>query len=182
VPRLHLASLTRAIAVVSLVLSSVACGATAGAGVPRAEIARLGGGRVRLSEHIGREAVILVFWDTECDGCMQQMPAFVALERRYRDRGLVVFAVATDGPQTRANVAGVAQARGIELPILLDESTVLVHRYNPRVDRPFTLFFGRSGKVAKRLAGQYIVGNGDDWAPLIEAMLAEAPAAPASPR
>jgi thiol-disulfide isomerase/thioredoxin len=48
--------------------------------------------------HRGR-VVIADFWATWCEPCRQEMPALVALQNRYRDRGVVLLTVSADEPE-----------------------------------------------------------------------------------
>ena len=40
--------------------------------------------------------VLLNFWFTGCDPCIEELPSLIALAGRYRDRGLVLLMVSTD--------------------------------------------------------------------------------------
>jgi peroxiredoxin len=46
--------------------------------------------------HFRGKVVFLNFWATWCKPCEEEMPGMERLYRRYRDRGLVVLAVAAD--------------------------------------------------------------------------------------
>ncbi len=48
-----------------------------------------------LSEYKGK-VVVLNFWATWCVPCKQEMPIFVDVSRKYRDRGVVVVAASLD--------------------------------------------------------------------------------------
>ncbi len=48
----------------------------------------------------GKGRVVLVdFWATWCDPCRAEMPQLVALESRYRDRGLTLVTISCDEPE-----------------------------------------------------------------------------------
>src|SRR5262249_12260538 len=50
---------------------------------------------IRLSSYKGR-VVLLNFWATWCDGCKTEMPWFVELQERFRDRGLNAIGASMD--------------------------------------------------------------------------------------
>ena len=53
----------------------------------------LDGGKLQLSQHRGKEIVILDFWATWCGPCRQAMPIIEKVADRYRDKGVVLYAV-----------------------------------------------------------------------------------------
>ena len=53
------------------------------------------GNQFRLSEKKG-SVVILYFWRMKCPECKDGMPSLDALNRRFKDRGLIVVAVGAD--------------------------------------------------------------------------------------
>ncbi len=68
----------------------------------------LDGTRFDLAAHRG-EVVVINFWATWCAPCREEMPAFEALQRTYRDQGLVIVAVSMDDPELRERVLKLAQ-------------------------------------------------------------------------
>src|SRR5262245_56413593 len=42
------------------------------------------------------KVVVLNFWATWCEPCLEEMPAFERVARTYRERGLVVLAISVD--------------------------------------------------------------------------------------
>ncbi len=48
-----------------------------------------------VNQHRGR-VVLLNFWATWCPPCLREFPEIVAVEREYRERGLVVVSVSAD--------------------------------------------------------------------------------------
>lgn len=55
----------------------------------------LDGGQLRLSSYRG-EVVLLDFWATWCVPCREEIPHFVELQKKYRDRGLQIVGVSMD--------------------------------------------------------------------------------------
>lgn len=158
--RLHVSLLVAALAM----SSSTGCGAGGMAAegalhTPDFELASLDGETIRLSEHIGKHAVLVTFWQVSCAGCLQQMQVFEDLWKRYKDRGLVVLAIAVDGPQTSGRVRAAVADRGVTFPVLLDSDASVHARYDSRFTIPTTLLLDRKGNTVLKLSGQYFPGK-----------------------
>jgi peroxiredoxin len=125
-----------------------------GSGGPDFALRDLDGRMVRLSDHRG-SVVLVNFWATWCVPCAAELPHLERLYQEYRDQGLVVLAVSMDGPESAANVPSFARRHGLTFPVLVDEETRVVGRYNPKRTAPFTMIVGRDGLVAKRREGYH---------------------------
>ncbi|MBW2457209.1 MAG: TlpA family protein disulfide reductase, partial [Deltaproteobacteria bacterium] len=64
----------------------------------------LDGGQISLSDYEGEKVVLLDFWATHCDPCLREMPELVEIYNERKDKGFIVLAVATDGPDTAAAI------------------------------------------------------------------------------
>src|SRR5688572_25042282 len=56
----------------------------------------LNGKDVKLSAYKGNKVLLINFWATWCIPCRTEIPGFIDLYNRYRDRGLEVIGVAVD--------------------------------------------------------------------------------------
>ena len=65
------------------------------------------------------QVVVLNFWATWCEPCLEEMPAFETLYRRYRSQGLTVIAVSLDKGDT-SKVAKFVDEHSLTFPVLLD--------------------------------------------------------------
>lgn len=110
--------------------------------------------------------VLLVnFWATWCEPCREEMPSLVAAAKKFPSKDLAVVLVSLDSQKT-----GPAQ-----VPKFLAEKRVpfvswLAKTRDPQdfidtVDRswdgslPYTLVYGRDGKIATRLSGLQTEGS-----------------------
>lgn len=132
---------------------TAAPGATAAARPPDFELPRLDGGTERLSDHFGKEVVLVDFWATFCKPCLRAMPDLDALYRARKERGFVVLGVSIDGPGSIADVQGAVARLGVSFPILLDQESRAVALYNPRASAPFSVLIGRDGRVLAEREG-----------------------------
>lgn len=112
----------------------------------------LNGQRIRLADLRGK-VVVLAFWATWCTPCRQELPHLDALERARAKDGLTVLAVATDGPDTAAQVAALARRERWSMRVVHDVEGALTGRFNPRGENPFTVVIDRHGRVAWTHAG-----------------------------
>lgn len=109
----------------------------------------------------GRKGRVLLvnFWATWCEPCREEMPDLVAAAKKFPSKDLAVVLVSLDSQKTGPT----------QVPKFLKEKKVpfvswLAKSRDPQVfidtvDRtwdgslPYTLIYGRDGKIATRLAG-----------------------------
>jgi peroxiredoxin len=123
-----------------------------GPSAPDFSLASLDGPTVRLSDYLGKKVVLIDFWSTTCHPCLQEMPELVALYHKYKDRGFVILGVATDDPDTRAQVSAEVRSKKMDFPVLLDDETVVLDRYNPKGELPFAVLIDRRGSIVLKRA------------------------------
>jgi peroxiredoxin len=100
----------------------------------------------RLSEHRG-EVVALIFWASWCGECRHELERFEKLRVTYAPAGLVVLSVSLDEEPERA--AAIAQAAGIDYPVLLDAGKQVSHAYGAD-SLPLILLIDRNGVIRAR--------------------------------
>jgi peroxiredoxin len=122
-------------------------------GPPDFELSSLDGSTVRLSEHLGKEVVLLDFWATYCEPCLRAMPALDALYAKYKPQGFLVLGVSIDGSDQLLDVRSHVQKLNISFPILLDQDTRVVALYNPKTSAPFSVLIARDGAVLSKHEG-----------------------------
>jgi peroxiredoxin len=132
---------------------SVAPTTNSAARPPDFELPRLDGGSERLSDHFGKDVVLVDFWATFCKPCLRAMPDLDALYRSRRERGFVVLGVSIDGPGSTADVQAEVARLGVSFPILLDQESRAVALYNTRASAPFSVLIGRDGRVLAQREG-----------------------------
>lgn len=151
--------------------TSTAAGVASAGSAPDFELATLSGGRERLSDHRGKDVVLIDFWATFCEPCLLAMPELDALYRRERARGFVVFGISIDEAASAARVRGEASKLGVSFPILLDQDTRVVSLYNPRATAPYSVLVDRNGSIIRRQEG-YTTGERENLERAVEAALA----------
>jgi len=90
------------------------------------------GKTVRLANYLGKEAILLNFWQTWCEPCVAEFPHLRRMYESNKDKGFVILGVAMDGPETVANVPAFAKRNQLNFPVLLDEDSHVAALYNPK--------------------------------------------------
>jgi peroxiredoxin len=139
---------------------------------PDFELSTVDGKSERLSDHLGKEVVLLDFWATFCEPCLAGMPHLDALYRQHKGDGFVVLGIDIDGPDSIAQVKGAVSKLGVSFPILLDQETRVVALYNPKTSAPYSVLIGRDGRILKKQEG-YTTGGASDLDRDVAAALAE---------
>ena len=94
------------------------------------------------------KVLVVNFWATWCPPCLKEIPEFIRMQARYRERGLQFVGVAIDQPE---KVAPFAEEMGFNYPVLigaLDAVELLRTLGNQHGGLPFTVVFDRNGMLA----------------------------------
>ena len=125
-------------------------GLEVGMQAPDFTLRNLNGNLQGLSEFKDK-VVILNFWATWCAPCLEEMPAFEKLYRRYRSQGLTVIAVSLDKGDT-SKVEKFVDEHSLTFPVLLDLDGI-AERIYPSFTIPFTYVIDKRGRIAARVDG-----------------------------
>lgn len=97
-----------------------------------------------------RDRVLLVnFWGTWCQPCMEELPEFDQLYRRYRKYGLTLVAIATD--TDRAPVEAFVEQRKLGAKILMTGESYALQYQQSKF--PFTFLVSPEGKIVGSYSG-----------------------------
>ena len=107
------------------------------------------GKTLRLSDYLGKQAVLLDFWATYCEPCLAEMPHLRRIYEANRAKGFVLIAVAMDGPETVGQVPSFAKRNGMVFPVVLDEDSHIVSIYNPKKSAPLSVLIDKQGHVVR---------------------------------
>lgn len=109
---------------------------------------------VSLRDFAGKP-VIVNFWATWCPPCLQEMPWFEELNRKYAESGVNVLGLSVDAELDSASpqqVAAIAKRLGVTYPILFSESSV-TSLYGGVHQLPETFYIDRNGVIAEDVWG-----------------------------
>ncbi len=101
----------------------------------------------RLSDHLGKDVVLLDFWSTFCEPCKAEFPHLRAMFDGQRAKGLLVVGIAMDGPETVADVPSFVKRFDLDFPVVTDEDSRIASLYNPKKSMPLSVLIDRAGRV-----------------------------------
>jgi peroxiredoxin len=110
--------------------------------------------------------VVLHFWATWCKPCATELPAFEALHRRWRGRGVEFLAISIDDQAGAEAISRFAADRGVTMPVLIGRDLEVTDRYWGW-GVPVTYFVDPQGRLAGRALGIRDWGRAD---PVLEAL------------
>ena len=128
------------------------------------------GKTVKLSEYLGKQAIVLNFWATWCEPCVAEFPHLRRMYDANKDKGFVILGIAMDGPESVANVAPFARRQQLNFPVLLDEDSHVAQLYNPKKSAPLSVLIDKQGRIFKVREG-YNPGDEEYFAADVAKML-----------
>ncbi|NOY64831.1 MAG: TlpA family protein disulfide reductase [Nitrospirae bacterium] len=109
------------------------------------------GSLYRLSDLHGK-VVILNFWATWCTPCLEEMPALDILNKRYKDKGLVILGISID--RKRETLEEFLSKNPVSYPILLDQKgEVFVNKFTV-TGLPATYVVDKDGYIVEQYTGK----------------------------
>lgn len=138
--------------------------------VPGFTLKDLKGKPVKLSTFRGK-VVVISFWATWCEPCMQQLPHLDRKALALSD-DFVVLALSTDNAQTISKVRSTVRRKRWKMPVLLDTDGQVTGDLNPRGAHPYTMFIDRAGRLVADRDG-YAPGDEVGMLALIDKLVAE---------
>ena len=116
---------------------------------PALELLDLKGRKVSLTEFKGK-VVLLDFWATWCDPCLEELPDIKALHEKYKDRGFTVLGVSLDVRGKKA-VGPFVRENNVPYPVLLTDGTP-PDGY-PVIGIPAAFLIDRQGRIVRQYLG-----------------------------
>lgn len=110
----------------------------------------LNGQELRLSAYKGR-VVLLNFWATWCDPCRREIPRFVELQKKYRDRGFQVIGISLDD-DVKA-VPPFYRDYKMNYPVAVGDAK-LAESFGNILGLPVNFLIDRDGRIAARHLGE----------------------------
>jgi thiol-disulfide isomerase/thioredoxin len=104
---------------------------------------------VQMARYKGK-VVILNFWATWCGPCKEEIPAFVELYDRYKDKGLVIVGVSID--DTVDQLRPFMKEYRMQYPVL-QMNEAIETAYGPFYGVPMTFLIARDGTICRRHMG-----------------------------
>ncbi len=149
----YLAAQYRNTPVASNTLDAPSGGKVSGEALLTAAFPDLNGRMQAVSQWRGK-VLVVNFWATWCAPCREEIPEFIKLQDKLRDRGLVFVGIAVEPPD---NVRDYSKEVGINYPILvgeLDAIELSKKAGNVLSGLPFTAILDRNGQIVGTKAGR----------------------------
>ncbi len=110
----------------------------------------LNGRKLALSDYKGK-VVLLEFWATWCGPCKEEVPALVALERKYGKRGFQVIGISLD--DDARPVRDFYARFNMNYPVILGDAK-LAESFGGILGLPVAFLIGRDGRIYAKYVGQ----------------------------
>jgi cytochrome c biogenesis protein CcmG/thiol:disulfide interchange protein DsbE len=104
---------------------------------------------VKMADYKGK-VVILNFWATWCGPCKEEIPTFVELYDRYKDKGLVIVGVSID--DSVEQLRPFMKEWRMQYPVLQMNADIET-AYGPFYGVPMTFFIARDGSICRKHMG-----------------------------
>ena len=98
--------------------------------------------------------MIVNFWATWCEPCRKEIPEFIELQEKFRDKGLVFIGIAVD---QKERAAAFSREMGINYPVLVGDLKAMALAEaagNRQGALPFTVVIDRNGKITGTKLGR----------------------------
>jgi peroxiredoxin len=119
---------------------------------PASTFTTITGEKISLNDLRGK-VVLVNFWATSCPGCIKEMPSIVETYKQYKDKGLMVIAVAM--PYDPPNyVLKFSQDRQLPFPVALDIKGEAVAAFGNVSLTPTSFLIGKDGAILEHKIGE----------------------------
>ncbi|MEW6327790.1 MAG: TlpA disulfide reductase family protein [Thermodesulfobacteriota bacterium] len=113
-------------------------------------------GRMVSLSHFKGKVVLVNFWATGCPACRAEIPAFIAVHKKYKGRGLEIISISLDDAVTSAGrkvLAEFVKRAGITYPVLIGNNAVCKD-YGGIYFIPASFLVDSKGNIIKRYIGE----------------------------
>jgi thiol-disulfide isomerase/thioredoxin len=117
---------------------------------PNFELPDVNGRKVRLSDFKGK-VIILDFWATWCPPCRAEIPGFIELYKKYKDKGVEIIGISLDEGGVR-DVLPFMKEFGINYTILIGNYKV-TQDYGGIRGIPTTFVIDKKGNIRAKYVG-----------------------------
>jgi peroxiredoxin len=117
--------------------------------------------------------VLLTFWASHCDVCLELLPSVERLHQRFKDRGFAAVAISIDVQGAKA-VRPEVEKRGWSFPVLLDPQFETIRKFGTRVI-PASYLIDQQGTIISSFLAPRDWDSEEDFE-LIEFLLTHPPA------
>lgn len=128
-------------------IRSVEAGAAVGQPLPDFTLPDLDGKGQTLSAHKGKEVVVLIFANQGCPFSIGAEPALFALHEKYKDKGVVFYAIDSNATNTVEDIKKHVAEKKVPYAVLKDADNKYADALGAKVT-PETFVVDKSGNLA----------------------------------
>lgn len=121
-----------------------------GQAVPALKFKDLSGQEVSFAALKGK-VVVVDFWATWCGPCLQEIPGYIEMQKKYGPEGLVIVGISLDKKKP-AEVKKFAEARGMNYPVVMGGFDTM-DAFGGFDVIPTTFLIGRDGRILHQKSG-----------------------------
>lgn len=126
--------------------------AAAAQNAPQLDLQDLSGGHHKLEEYKGK-IVVLNFWATWCVPCASEMPLLNEMQKRYKDK-IIVLAASIDDPADRDKLKPFLHKHKADgLTLMVGPTLDTLSDFGMGSALPATVFFDAEGKIVSKSEG-----------------------------
>lgn len=120
--------------------------------MPQLDLQDLNGGHHKLQDYKGR-IVVLNFWATWCVPCASEMPLLDEMQKRYKDK-IIVVAASIDDPVDRDKLKPfLHEHKADDLTLLTGATLDTLSEFRMGMALPATVFFDADGRIVSKSEG-----------------------------
>lgn len=131
-------------------LAAMASASVVGQPAPALTFKDLSGQEISLAALKGK-VVVVDFWATWCGPCLQEIPGYIEMQKKYGKDGLVIIGISLD-KKNPAEVKKFVEARGMNYPVAIGDFDT-VEAFGGFQVIPTTFLIGRDGKIRHEKSG-----------------------------
>jgi peroxiredoxin len=105
------------------------------------------GKTIRLSDYLGKQAILLDFCATWCQPCLTELHHLRRIYDKEKSRGFAILAISMDSSDTIAEVPAWARRNELPFPVILDEDSHIASIFNPKKSAPLTVLIDKTGDI-----------------------------------
>lgn len=119
--------------------------------MPDISFTDIDGGQHQLADYTGKP-ILMIFWATDCPGCIKEMPELIALHDEYAKQGLAMLSVAMphDHPD---QIQAMRQHKGLPYLITWDKNGEISTAFDDVRVTPTHFLISPEGEIVMRKIG-----------------------------
>jgi peroxiredoxin len=119
--------------------------------MPEVSFNDIDGGQHQLADYKGKP-ILMIFWATDCPGCIKEMPELIALHDEYADSGLAMISVAMPH-DTPAQIKAMRDQKGLPYLITWDTDSQISAAFDNVRVTPTHFLISPEGEIVMRKIG-----------------------------